>query len=77
MLLQYGDTCTGQRKVYEWVERFKNGRTYVTVEDRSGRPVTLSIVLERHIEHGQTVNSESYSTMLKDKLKPAIRSKRR
>jgi hypothetical protein len=25
------------------------------------------------MEHGQTVNSERYSAMLKDKLKPAIR----
>jgi hypothetical protein len=36
MLVQYGDKCIGQRKVYEWVERFKNGRTNVTGEDRSG-----------------------------------------
>jgi histone-lysine N-methyltransferase SETMAR len=27
------------------------------------------------MEHGQTVNSEIYSAMLKNKLKPAIRSK--
>jgi hypothetical protein len=36
MLVQYGDKCIEQRKVYEWVERFKNGRTNVTGEDRSG-----------------------------------------
>jgi len=29
-----------QRKVYEWVERFKSGRTRVTDESRSGRPST-------------------------------------
>jgi len=29
-----------QRKVYEWVERFKSGRTHVTDEGRSGRPST-------------------------------------
>jgi histone-lysine N-methyltransferase SETMAR len=29
------------------------------------------------MEHGQTVNNERYSAMRKDKLKPAIRSKRR
>jgi hypothetical protein len=29
------------------------------------------------MEHGQTVNSEPYSAMLKDKLKPAGRNKRR
>jgi hypothetical protein len=43
-LVPYGDKCIGQRKVYEWVERFKNGRKYVTGEDRSGRPVTSSSV---------------------------------
>jgi transposase len=44
MLVQYGDKCTGQRKFYEWVERFKNGRTTVTGEDQSGRPITSSSV---------------------------------
>jgi hypothetical protein len=34
-------------------------------------------ILEHYMEHGQTVNSERYSAMLKDKLKPAIHSKRR
>ena len=29
-----------QQKVYEWVERFKSGRTHVTDEGRSGRPST-------------------------------------
>jgi transposase len=29
-----------QRKVYEWVERFKSGRTRVTDEGHSGRPST-------------------------------------
>jgi transposase len=42
MLVQYGDKCIGQSKVYEWVERFKNGRTNVTGEDRSGGPITSS-----------------------------------
>jgi hypothetical protein len=27
MLDQYGHSTTSQRKVYEWVERFKSGRT--------------------------------------------------
>jgi hypothetical protein len=29
MLVQYGDKFIGQRKVYEWVEMFKNGETNV------------------------------------------------
>jgi hypothetical protein len=44
MLVQYGDNCIGQRKVYEWVEGFKNGRMNVTGEDRSGCPITSSSV---------------------------------
>jgi len=40
MLPQYGRSTMSQRKVYEWVERFKSGRAYVTDEGRSGRPST-------------------------------------
>jgi len=40
MLAQYGQSTISQRKVYEWVERFKSGRTRVTDEGRSGRPST-------------------------------------
>jgi len=40
MLAQYGQSTVSQRKVYEWVESFKSGRTCVTDEGRSGRPST-------------------------------------
>ena len=40
MLAQYGQSTMSQRKVYDWVERFKWGRTCVTDEGRSGRPST-------------------------------------
>jgi len=40
ILAQYGQSIMSQRKVYEWVERFKSGRTRVTDEGRSGRPST-------------------------------------
>ena len=40
MLAQYGHSTMSQRKVYEWVERFKSGRTRITDEGRSGRPST-------------------------------------
>ena len=39
MLAQFGQSTMGQRKVYEWVERFKLGRTRVT-DGHSGRPST-------------------------------------
>ena len=42
MKVQYGDSCLCQRKVYEWVERFKNGRDNVSDEKRSGRPVIVA-----------------------------------
>jgi len=40
MLAQYGQTTMSQRNAYEWVERFKSGRTRVTDEGRSVRPST-------------------------------------
>jgi len=40
MLAQNGQSTVSQRKVYEWAERFKSGRTRVTDEGRSGRPST-------------------------------------
>ena len=40
MLNQYGQSTMSQRKVCEWVEKFKSGRTRVTDEGRSGRPAT-------------------------------------
>ena len=40
MLAQYGQSTMSQGKVYEWVERFKSGRTRVTDEGRSGWPST-------------------------------------
>jgi translation initiation factor 2B subunit (eIF-2B alpha/beta/delta family) len=40
MLAQYVHSTFSQRKVYEWVERFKLGRTHVTDEGRCGRPST-------------------------------------
>jgi len=40
MLAQYGQSTMSQQKVYEWVERYKSGRTHVTDEGRSGQPST-------------------------------------
>jgi len=40
MLAQYGQRTMSQRKVCEWVERFKSDRARVTDEGRSGRPST-------------------------------------
>jgi len=40
MEVQYGDSCLSP--VYEWVERFQNGRQNVSNEHRSGRPVSVA-----------------------------------
>ena len=40
ILARYGQSTVSQQKVYEWVERFKSGRTHVTDEGRSGQPST-------------------------------------
>jgi len=40
MLAQYGHSTMSQRKLYEWVERFKSGRTRVTDGGSSGRSST-------------------------------------
>jgi hypothetical protein len=44
MLVQYGDKCIEQKRVYEWVERFKNGRTNVIGEDRLCSSISSSSV---------------------------------
>jgi transposase len=41
MIQQYGGSCMSERKMYQWVERFQEGRTSVVDEYRSGRPCTL------------------------------------
>ena len=39
-LAQYGQSTMSERKVYEWVERFKSVRTRATDEGHSGLPST-------------------------------------
>jgi transposase len=40
MMAQYGARTMHQRKIYQWMERFKEGRTSLTNESRPGRPST-------------------------------------
>jgi hypothetical protein len=37
MQAQHGDNCLSHSKIYEWIDHFKNGRTFVCDEERSGR----------------------------------------
>jgi transposase len=48
MLAQYGARTMHQRKIYEWIERSKRGRTSVTDESRPGRPSTSRT--DQHIQ---------------------------
>jgi len=42
MKVQYGDSCLSQGRVYEWVERFQNGRQNVRDEHWIGRPFSMA-----------------------------------
>ena len=53
MLAEYGQSTMSQRKVYEWVERFKSGRTRVTDEGRlvgHQHSVAERLILHRNTE---------------------------
>ena len=57
MEVQYGDSCLSQENVYEWVERFQNGRLNISDEHRSGRPVSVTTETVK-----QQISSESVTT---------------
>jgi hypothetical protein len=40
MYAHYGDNFLSRSKIYEWIDHFKNGRTSVCDEERSGRQST-------------------------------------
>jgi len=40
LLAQYGDSALPRRSVYEWIQKFQEGRTSVKDEERTGRPST-------------------------------------
>jgi hypothetical protein len=48
ILAQYGARTMLQRKIYEWIERFKEGRTSVMDESRPGHPSTSRT--DQHIQ---------------------------
>jgi len=56
MLAQYGQSTMSQRKVYDWVEGFKLGRTRVTDEGHSGQPSTLRT--QDHIDRADAMIRE-------------------
>jgi hypothetical protein len=56
MLAQYGARTMRQRKIYEWIERFKEGRTSITDERRPGRLLTSST--DQHIQRADALIRE-------------------
>ena len=42
LLAQYGDNALSKRTVYEWIEKFKSGRTNVKHAEGAERPSTSS-----------------------------------
>jgi len=64
MLAQYGHSTMSQRKVYEWVERFKSGRTRVTDEGHSGRPSTSRT--QDHKSSRKVSSPQEYRNYMKD-----------
>jgi hypothetical protein len=41
MQAQYGDNCLSRRRIYEWLDRFKKGRSSsICDEEKSERPST-------------------------------------
>ena len=90
LLAQYGDNALSKTTVYEWIEKFKTGRTSVKHAEGAGRPSTstseekieqaqqmILTILEDFLEKGSTINNASYCDLLANRLKPAIRTKRR
>jgi hypothetical protein len=56
MLAKYGARTMHQRKIYEWIECFKEGRTSVTDESQPGRPATSRT--DQHIQRVDALTRE-------------------
>jgi transposase len=51
MKVHYGDSYLSQGRMYEWLERFQNGRKNVGDEHRRGRTVSVATeTMEQQIE---------------------------
>jgi hypothetical protein len=77
----YGEDCMSRARVFEWHERFSEGRESVKGDDRPGRPRTVvffdiqNIVMAVWVPSGQTVNQQYYIEVL-TKLRERVRRKR-
>ena len=49
MKAQYGCNCLSKSSCYKWAKAFKEGRVKIQDEERSGRPVEVSVMFEQYI----------------------------
>jgi len=70
----YGEDSMGRTQVFDWFCRFKEGRTAVESDPRSGRPFFDSegIVHHEYAPNGQTINKEFYVEVLRH-LRESVR----
>jgi len=63
----YGEDAVGLTQVFDWFRRFKEGRTSVESDPRSGQPFFDSegIVHHEYAPEGQTINKEFYVDILR------------
>jgi len=73
----YGEDAMGRTQVFDWFRRFKEGRTSVDSDPRSGRPFLDSegIVHHEWAPDGQKINKEFYVEALR-RLRESVRRKR-
>jgi len=80
----YGEDGMGRTQVFDWFRRFKERRTSVENDPRSGRPSTSrteemidseGIVHHEYAPDGQTINKEFYLEVLR-RLRESFRRKR-
>jgi IS30 family transposase len=71
MQAQYSDNCLSHSKIYEWIDHFKNGRTSVCDEERSGRP--SSSRNENNIQAVERMVRENRPITVEDIAKASIR----
>jgi len=70
--VQYGDICLSQGRVYEWVERFQNGRQNVSDEHRRRRAVSVAT---ETVEQQMDQRIRDYRLVTTDKIAVATLSR--
>jgi len=79
----YGEDCLNRTPCHEWYQHFKQGRTSIEDDPKSGRP-SMSMdddrvekvlaVIRKNVPRGETVNNEFSLKVLK-RLRAAVRRK--